>query len=281
MTAEALTGEILGAEAITAEDLAALQRAVQALEHPGLAARLTNMVGKPIELVGSILPAAASAAITKATSKGLDMALNVALRTMQKAPRQDGSDLLHKALVMASGAAGGALGLATLPVELPVSTIIMLRSIADIARGEGEDLSNPETALSCIQVFALGGRSGSDDASESGYFAVRGMLAKTVSEAARYIAERGVVGEGAPVLVRFITQVASRFGVVVTQKVAAQALPVLGALGGAAVNYAFIEHFQDMARGHFTVRRLERRYGKLIVKEEYERLAQKSGKKTS
>jgi uncharacterized protein (DUF697 family) len=239
------------------------------------------MVGKPIELVGSILPAAASAAITKATSKGLDMALNVALRTMQKAPRQDGSDLLHKALVMASGAAGGALGLATLPVELPVSTIIMLRSIADIARSEGEDLSNPETALSCIQVFALGGRSGSDDASESGYFAVRGMLAKTVSEAARYIAERGVVGEGAPVLVRFITQVASRFGVVVTQKVAAHALPVLGALGGAAVNYAFIEHFQDMARGHFTVRRLERRYGKLIVKEEYERLAQKSGKKAA
>jgi hypothetical protein len=107
------------------------------------------------------------------------------------------------------------------------------------------------------------------------------MLAKTVSEAARYIAERGVVGEGAPVLVRFITQVASRFGVVVTQKVAAQALPVLGALGGAAVNYAFIEHFQDMARGHFTVRRLERRYGKLIVKEEYERLAQKSGKKAA
>jgi hypothetical protein len=83
------------------------------------------------------------------------------------------------------------------------------------------------------------------------------VLAKTVSEAARFIAERGVVGEGAPVLLKFVTQVAARFGVVVSQKVAAQALPIVGALGGAAVNYAFIEHFQEIARGHFTVRRLE------------------------
>jgi hypothetical protein len=59
---------------------------------------------------------------------------------------------------------------------------------------------------------------------------------------------------------------------VVTQKVAAQALPVIGALGGAAVNYAFMEHFQDVARGHFTVRRLERTYGKEFVRSEYERI---------
>ena len=77
----------------------------------------------------------------------------------------------------------------------------MLRSIADIARSEGEDLSDPESALSCVQVFALGGRAGSADASESGYFAVRGMLAKSVTEAARFIAERGVIEQGAPVVV--------------------------------------------------------------------------------
>jgi hypothetical protein len=86
--------------------------------------------------------------------------------------------------------------------------------------------------------------------------------------------ERGVIEEGAPVLVRFIALVASRFGAVVTQKVAAQTLPVVGARGGAAVNYAFIEHFQEVARGHFTVRRLERVYGKNVVRTEYERLAQ-------
>jgi hypothetical protein len=83
----------------------------------------------------------------------------------------------------------------------------MSRSIAEIARSHGEDPSGPESALSCIQVFALGGRAGSPDASESGYFAMRGMLAKSVTEAARFIAERGIVEEGAPVLVRFITLV--------------------------------------------------------------------------
>jgi hypothetical protein len=255
------------------DDLAALRRAVALLEHPGLAARLTNMVGKPIELIGYALPASASQAITAATTKALEMALEVALRSLQQAPRA-GSQRLHKALATASGAVGGAFGLASLPIELPLSTIIMLRSIAEIARSEGEDLSDPEAALSCVQVFALGGRPGSADASESGYFAVRGILAKSVTQAARFVVERGVVEEGGPILVRFISQVASRFGVVVTQKLAAQAIPLVGALGGAAVNYAFIEHFQEVARGHFTVRRLERAYGKEAVRKAYERFAQ-------
>jgi hypothetical protein len=47
---------------------------------------------------------------------------------------------------------------------------------------------------------------------------------------------------------------------------------VVGAVGGAAVNLAFIEHFQDVARGHFTVRRLERVYGVDTVRNEYDRL---------
>jgi EcsC protein family len=99
------------------------------------------------------------------------------------------------------------------------------------------------------------------------------MLANTVTEAARFVAERGLLKEGAPILLKFVTQVAARFGLVVTQKVAAQALPLVGALGGAAVNYAFIEHFQDVARGHFTVRRLERIYGKERVRSEYDLIA--------
>jgi hypothetical protein len=139
--------------------------------------------------------------------------------------------------------------------------------------GAAPRYDDPEAALSCVEVFALGGRVGSADVSESGYFAVRGMLAKTVTEAARFVAERGVLKEGAPILLKFVTQVAARFGLVVTQKVAAQALPLVGALGGAAVNYAFIEHFQDVARGHFTVRRLERLYGKERIRFEYDLIA--------
>jgi hypothetical protein len=31
----------------------------------------------------------------------------------------------------------------------------------------------------------------------------------------------------------------------------------------------FINHFQKMARAHFTIRRLERKYGKVLVKQKY------------
>ena len=108
----------------------------------------------------------------------------------------------------------------------------MLRSIADIARSEGERLGTPGAKLACLEVFALGGRSKSDDASESAYFLIRGALAKSISDAAGYMTERGLAEQGAPAIVKFITQLATRFGVNVSQKVAAQAVPVIGAAGG-------------------------------------------------
>ncbi len=264
------TKEDGGCGTMDKSDTDTLRNAVQLLEHASLAARLANMIGKPVELLGRTLPAGASQAIATATTKSLGAALKVALLTIRSGS-QESSQMLHRALVVASGAAGGAFGILSLPLELPVSTIIILRSILDIARSEGENLSDPETSLSCIEVFGLGGRTETDDAAESGYFVVRGAFAKSVTEAARFIAERGIVEEGSPVLVRLITQIASRFGFVVSQKAAAQTIPVIGALGGAAINYAFIDHFQSVARGHFTVRRLERKYGKDIVFNAYER----------
>ena len=107
---------------------------------------------------------------------------------------------------------------------------------------------------------------------ESDYFAVRALLARGVVEFADFALDKGAVRESAPALVRFLAQIASRFGIVVSQKVMAQAVAVVGALGGAAVNLAFIEHFQDLARGHFTVRRLERVYGADAVRAEYDRM---------
>src|SRR4029079_12348417 len=126
-----IEGERVSDTKLTPHDLAALRRAVQSLEIPSLTARLTNMLGKPIDLIGQALPPSASQAIATATTKGLEVALDIALRTMQRKPHAE-SQLLHKALATASGAAGGFFGVAALPIELPVSTIIILRSIADI-----------------------------------------------------------------------------------------------------------------------------------------------------
>ena len=268
--------------AISADDLAALRKAVFTLEHPSLAARLASLAGTPVNLLTRALPAVATSLISRSVAAALKTATRVALSTLPKtaapntardsAAALSRSGAIHKGLAVLSGAVGGTFGLASLPVELPVSTTLILRAVADIAREEGEDLSNPETAMACLQVFALGGRSETDDFTESSYFAVRGALAKTISEATRYIAERGLLEEGAPIVVRFAAQIASRFGIVVSQKVAAQAVPIIGALGGAAVNAAFMTHFQSIARAHFAVRRLERQYGKALVQVAYEQL---------
>ena len=91
---------------------------------------------------------------------------------------------------------GGFFGLAGVAVELPISTTIMLRSIADIARSEGENLKSNDTKKACIEVFALGGKSKSDDASESGYFAVRTLLARSVTEASEFLSEKTIAEEG-------------------------------------------------------------------------------------
>jgi hypothetical protein len=47
---------------------------------------------------------------------------------------------------------------------------------------------------------------------------------------------------------------------------------ILGAIGGASINLLFINHFQAAARGHFIVRRLERKYGGEFIKKEYEKV---------
>ncbi len=256
---------------LSAADAAALARAVDLLEHRSLAARLTNLLGKQIELAGSLLPRSARAIATRATTMALRVALRTTLRSMDARPRP-ASHKLHKALAAGSGALGGAFGFVALPVELPASTVLMLRSIADIARAEGEDIRTPDTALACLQVFALGGHAPNEAEVEGGYFAIRAFLAQTVAEAAKYMLQKGAVDVNAPVLVKLIAMIAARFGVVVSQKAAAQMVPLLGAVGGAAVNYAFVDHFQAIAHGHFTVRRLERLYGSDVVRAEYDAL---------
>jgi hypothetical protein len=250
-------------------DREALLRARDVLESPGLAIRLTDLVGRPVEMAMAALPAAASRQIHRATGKALDRALAVALRTMDADPDPPAT-WFHRLAAGAAGAGGGAFGLAGLAVELPVSTTLMLRAIADHARAQGEDLARPEARLECLAVFAYGSARPSDDAAVEGYFAVRGAMARSLSEAAEWLASKGIsraaTDRSAPALARLLSTVAQRFGVAVSEKAAAQLVPLLGAAGGAAVNLAFMSHYQRTAWAHFTVRRLERVHGEAAVR---------------
>lgn len=257
---------------MTAADRADLRIAKMLLENPGLAAKITNALGVPVEMALEALPRPWTLAVSKAAHKAIAAGLRVAVRTMSRRSGPGTEDIFHKTLVVMTGAGGGMFGLPGLAVELPVSTTIMLRSIADIAASQGEDLGALDARLACLEVFALGGRTRGDDAADAGYYAIRSALATMVSEAAKFIGERGLAKEGAPPVVRLIMYVAERFGIQVSEKIATQAVPVIGAAGGAMINYVFIDHFQNMAKGHFTVRRLERKYGPDTVREAYSTL---------
>jgi len=259
--------------ALSQAELEELRRAKALLENPGIAARLADHVGSPIERGMKMLPDKWQRGVHGATETALMKAADVAVRTLGNGRSTRLRDNFHRLAVAASGAAGGAFGLPALALELPVSTTLMLRSIADIAAAEGEDPRAIETKLACLMVFALGSaRDKSDDAAESGYFAARSALATAVSEAAKHLAQKGLGKGVAPPLVRLITLIGARFGIVVSEKAAAQAIPILGAAGGALINTVFIGHYQDMARGHFVVRRLERVHGAEAVREAYESL---------
>ncbi|MFZ5518874.1 MAG: EcsC family protein [Candidatus Zhuqueibacterota bacterium] len=255
-------------------DLDRLARAVYYLENPTWTATITDIIGMPVEWAIRKLPAKANQIISNATSKAISKAVKVAVLTMNAEHRGAPKKWCHRGAVATSGAIGGFFGLAGLTVELPASTIIMLRSIADVARSQGEDITKVDSQLQCVSVFALGSKSwDDDDASESSYYAIRAVLAKLISEAGSYIAEKGFVEEGAPIIVKFIVRIASRFQGIISEKVATESIPVIGALGGASINLLFMNHFQRVATGHFIIRSLERAYSAEEVKIEYSRIA--------
>jgi hypothetical protein len=257
---------------LTREETEDLRRAVACLEATSFAQRLTDAIGRPVGILSRTVPQSARRAVAHASETALRGALKLALRTIDLKASAKAGNRAHKLASAISGALGGAFGFAALPLELPISTTILLRSIAEIAREEGEDLTAPSAALACVEVLALGGKEDEEAALESSYFAVRAALAKSVSDSARFVAEQGLGAQSAPVVARLISQIAARFGVVVSEKFAAQAAPILGAIGGATVNAAFADHFQTLARGHFIVRRLEREHGASLIAFEYQRL---------
>ncbi|MCY0387308.1 EcsC family protein [Robbsia sp. Bb-Pol-6] len=282
---------------IAPDHLDELRKARARLEHPGFPVKLASMVGAPVEKLLARLPNVAGNLVNDATRAALDKCLALALRTIRKTPVPSGhgsatapggaapgtpaphgeavertSSRFHKLAVAATGAAGGAFGFVSLPVELPVTTTLMFRSIGEIAQAYGEDLSLPDAQLQCLMVLAMGGPATAEDDASYGYFVVRGALAQTVASASAELAGKSAASHGSAFVTKLVHSVAARFSAQVGEQAAAKAIPVVGAVFGAAINTVFISHFQEMARGHFAIRRLERLYGEDAVRQAYERV---------
>lgn len=239
-----------------------LRAALATLEHgPGLPERIFRVVSSGISTslgraAGSFglahwamrrLPGLEAVATT-ALARAFDIAILGVPDGVQSAGGSGlrSSGTLSRLVVVASGAFGGAAGVVGFAPDVAVTTLAIMRRIGRIAQEEGEDLSSEAARRACLEVFAL--RAGAPGALvEGGYYETRLLL------------------QGGPLL-RLLAEIGPRYGLQLGQKLAAQVVPVAGAVCGAVINAAFMTNYDHLARAHFTVRRLERVWGTVAVK---------------
>ncbi|OCL17785.1 EcsC family protein [Gilliamella sp. wkB171] len=266
------------------QDLSDLQTAVALLESPSIIARMSSLIGSPLEEAVKKLPTAVSKKVNNIIGSALHKAADAALWSLDNEPNRSASTKLHKLYAATSGALGGAFGFTSLFIELPISTTIIMRAVADVARSEGFDLNLFTTKTACVEVFALGANTKTDDNStDTGYYLSRSFMTKSMNHLSKELAEiatkhgAGTIthishNQAGKWFSKLIETVASQFGIVITNKFAAQVVPIIGAITGATMNTLFTSFYQDMARGHFIIKRLEAKYGYEHVKEMYNKI---------
>jgi hypothetical protein len=234
------------------------QAAMIMADSRGLLMRLTAMFGRRIEALrgrvtrtGTRLGGQGWSELVQRVQDGIEDTLwnsyNLATVGLAETPRilrprKPLGNRLHKLATAASGMASGFIGLPGVAFDIPFTTATILRSIAQVARDAGEDITSEETRRVCLEVLAFGGPGDADDETEVGYWATR-------------------IGMNHLAVNLLIKSAASRFGLIVSEKILAQAVPLAGALAGGALNYAFTDYYQSMARVHFCLRALDRRSG--------------------
>jgi hypothetical protein len=267
-----MAATVLRIKELEPEEIEELIWAHSHLEHPSFAARLSNLIGSPIEQGFKLLPKRWYQRLDATLELSVRKSLELALGSMEHISPNTAHIHFHRFMAMGTGALGGFLGPITLLAELPITTVLMLRAIADIADSQGEDLTQTESKLACMEVFALGSRTKQDEAADSGYYGLRALVSFHFSPTVTPGTNMSGMIPGA---IEFVRAVSARFGLVIQDKAAARMVPVAGAVSGALINLLFMKHFQDVAKGHFIVRRLERKYGPELIRKIYQRISKK------
>ncbi|WP_170572821.1 EcsC family protein [Ruegeria atlantica] len=200
---------------------------------PGV--KLLNSLGGSAESLLDQLPEPIRQGLTGATEHALWFAMHAAEGSRRAVPDQH--PWVNTAVATAMGAAGGLGGMSTALMELPATTAMLLRAIQGAAAREGFDPSEEGVKFDCVRVLSAAGPLANDDGADLGFFSVRLTLT-------------------GPAMQRLIAAVAPRLSVVLGQKLAAQSVPVLGAIAGGGTNYVYTRYYQQIARVHFGLRRL-------------------------
>lgn len=201
----------------------------------GVGIQVLNLLGGKADTLLDRLPGPVRAGLEEGAIKALKVAMSAAHGSRGVLPDQAG--WLNTAAATAMGAAGGFGGLPTALAELPVTTTVLLRAIQGVAAGYDFDPAAENVQFDCIQVFAAAGPLANDDGADLGFLSVR-------------LALTGGAVQG------LIARIAPRLATVLGQKLAAQTVPVLGAVAGAATNYAYTSYYQEIAHVHFGLRKL-------------------------
>ncbi|UUV06867.1 MULTISPECIES: EcsC family protein [Ruegeria] len=201
----------------------------------GAGVKLLNKLGGSAESLLEQLPEPVRNGLTGATEQALWLAMHAAEGSRRAVPDQQ--PWVNTAVTTAMGAAGGLGGVSTALMELPATTAMLLRAIQGAAAREGFDPSAENVKFDCVRVLSAAGPLSHDDGADLGFFSVRLTLT-------------------GPAMQRLIAAVAPRFSIVLGQKLAAQSVPVLGALAGGGTNYVYTRYYQQIARVHFGLRRL-------------------------
>lgn len=226
---------------------------IKALAKRSLAAngplmRLVNRLGGGIEDQMAHLPTGLRSRIESVTEAALLRAVSVAHQG-RRAP--DLGPRAAPALAALTGAMGGAGGLATALVELPVTVTVILHSILRAAEAEGFDTDLPEVRAEALRVLSSGGPLADDDGVNTSFLGARLTLT------------------GAAVQ-KILAKVVPKFAAAISQKLAAQTVPVLGAVAGAALNTAFVTYYRELAHIRFALLRLSVLHGAEPVRRAFE-----------
>lgn len=214
-------------------ELDRLARQYRSASGPGI--QMLNLLGGKAENLIDRLPSPVRAGLFEATEQALHVAMRAADHSRRAVPDQ--RPWVNTAMTTAMGAAGGFGGLPGSLVELPATTTVLLRAIQSAAVSEGFDPGATSVQFDCVRVFSSAGPLAHDDGADLGFVTLRLSL----------------TGHA---LHKLIAAVTPRLAAAMGQKLAAQSVPVLGAMAGAGSNYVYTRYYQDMARVHFGLRRL-------------------------
>lgn len=201
----------------------------------GFGMQVLGAIGGQAENLLDRLPKPVRAGLDGATERALGAAMSAAHRSRGTLP--DVPVWATPALTAAMGAAGGMGGLPTALAELPATITVLLRAIQDEAVRQGFDPASESVSFDCIRVFAAAGPLERDDGADLAFVAARLTLTGSA-------------------LRNLIAAVAPRLAAALGQKLAAQAVPVLGAVAGATTNLVYTRYYREIAHVHFGLRRL-------------------------